>query len=116
MSLRLYHRVGNVSLYHGDCREFSAGELDVGCLVYDPQWDDARACAIVQPEAPSILAFTDAKWAGHTLRRFLPSVPSWIFTWDTMAPWTTGPRRPLQQTKHCLWYGDLEAYQRDAAL
>lgn len=119
--MRLYYQRDGVKLYHGDV--YDAATLPdvarilqgpIGLLVYDPPWDNARACAWNPPATPSTLAFTDGKWAGNVVRRF--GAPAWLFTWDTMAPWQTGPRRPLQQTKHCFWYGDLDTYQRDATL
>lgn len=111
----LYFKRAHIEIWHGDCREF-APPSDVGCLVYDPPWDSDEACAWDPPDAPSILALCDGKWAKRTLLRFGAERLAWIFTWDTMAPWQTGPRRPLQQTKHCLWFGDVGTYQRDATL
>jgi hypothetical protein len=112
---------GGVSLICGDVREISSrSDADlwmppaVGCLIFDPPWDDAELAALPMPEAKSTLVFTDPRRMGQAIDRF--GSPTWVFTWDTMNTWQTGPRRPLQQTKQCLWYGDLDAYRRDGAL
>lgn len=122
------------TLYHGDSREIVPGllrDLKPGCTVIDPPWDDD---ALVSWSATGIdyfgaedhffawptvcgdtvLVFTDARRMGTAFKLFGP--PAWCFTWDTMSSWQTGPRRPLQQTKHCLFYGDIDSYRRDGVL
>ena len=95
----LYFKRAHIEIWHGDCREF-APPSDVGCLVYDPPWDSDEACAWDPPDAPSILALCDGKWAMRTLLRFGAERLAWIFTWDTMAPWQTGPRRPRARSAY----------------
>ncbi len=129
-----YYSDNLVTLYHGDSREIVPcllRDLRPGVTIIDPPWDDM---ALVQWSAVGIdylgaedhfiawpviagdsaLVFTDARRMGVVVELFGP--PSWCFTWDTMSPWNTGPRRPLQQTKQALFYGELDGYERDAVL
>lgn len=129
-----YYEDELVTLYHGDAREIAPILLEnheIGCVVFDPPWDDNDLLAWVSlvdlgflnPDenvpwpfqvCNSTLVFTDARRLGDAVAVF--GSPAWTFTWDTMASWQTGPRRPLQQTKQALWYGDVDSYRRDAVL
>jgi hypothetical protein len=102
-----------IEIVHGDARQVEP-PADIGCLVFDPPWDDAELLAWTPPPADNVLAFTDGRRFGQTVEKFGP--PTWVFVWDTMNQWQSGPRRPLQQTKFCLWYGELDTYERDAQL
>jgi hypothetical protein len=107
-------------------QEFKVGEHRVVCddarnvelpyagiLFYDPPYDDVPT--ISYPGADWILAFSSPGRAGDTvIDRF--GSPSWIFTWDTMSPWSLGPRRPLNQSRLCFLYGDLDRYDRELGL
>ena len=135
-----YYQDDLITLYCGDSRELVPEIMDqlepFGCVVIDPPWDDTdlvrwSAFGIEEIDgiklaiddlwfpwpihvSPSVLVFTDARRMGTTVELFGP--PVWCFTWDTMSPWQSGARRPLQQTKHCLLYGEIDDYQRDAVL
>lgn len=129
-----YYEDGLVTLYLGDSREIVPELLrdeQFGCVIVDPPWDNRElaqwsACGIDyfgDPDhffawptccARSVLVFTDARNMGDAIELFGP--PVWCFTWDTLSPWTTGAARPLQQTKHALWYGKLDSYRRDETL
>jgi hypothetical protein len=117
----LFEEDGGVTLIHGDYPEMlerSDSDLwipeKVGCVVFDPPWDDAELAGVWIPKTKATLVFTDPRRMGRSIARFGP--PAWVFTWDTMNQWTTGPNRPIQQTKQCLFYGDLAEYRRDEAL
>lgn len=113
MSLAPYFAAGDVELYCGDARELPT-QKGVGCLVLDPPWDEPELFAFDRGDAPSLLAFCDGRSAGAVFG--ILGAPSWLFTWDCLNTWQTGPHRPVQRTKHCLWYGDLASYERDGAL
>ncbi len=84
-------------------------------LVLDPPFDLEQAwpwAADTMGAPYSVLAFTDSRNIAGPLAAFGP--PAWLFVWDTMSTWQTGPRNPLQRTKLCLWYG--EHFDRDAEL
>lgn len=111
-------RDGGLTLVSGDSREVAAKlELEVGLLVLDPpydkpelmEWSEAEWARLDKPPA---LVFTDPGRLGFVTELF--GGPDWVFTWDTMAPWQTGPKKPLTQTKFCLFYGP--EYNRDATL
>ena len=93
-----------------------AGEL---CFIVDPPFDDPKplewAAAFHHEQAPaSTLVFTSPAHVGTVTTLF--GAPAWLFVWDTASPWQTGGRRPLQQSKLCLWFGNLDDYDRDAVL
>lgn len=111
--MKPYYEHGGITIYHGDARDYVPDEA-ASCLVIDPPWDKSGLiddCMLAVDEA-DLLVFTDGKWFGSSVARFGP--PSWVFTWDCMNTWSTGDRFPIQQTKHCLWYG--QEYHRDAVL
>lgn len=110
----VYH-LGPHRVLCGDANDWlHADPEDVDLMVYDPEWDRGfRWAPRLQPRTLNTLAFTDAQRFGDTVRMFGP--PTWVFTWDTMAPWLVSKRRPLKQSKHCLWYGDIDDYDRDGA-
>lgn len=122
--MKPYYQDELITLYHGDCIDIVPDLLYTvipGVTVFDPPWDDddlARhyALGVDYPTGAgkTTLAFTDGRRMGDTVELFGP--PDWCFTWNTMSPWQTGPRRPLQQTKHCLFYGDIDSYRRDDVL
>lgn len=111
-----YYEDDRVTLYHADCRDvlddaWGARE----CVIVDPPWDEPDLLAFVADtvgEFESLLAFTDARRFADPLTTFGP--PGWVFTWDTLNTWSVSDRQPVQQTKHCLWYG--RQYARDAEL
>lgn len=117
-----YYEDHFATIYHGDCREvipavYGADLWGVGeCVVVDPPWDSPEwfqwVSDTVSAEFQSLLAFTDARRIGDPMRAF--GVPSWVFVWDTMNTWSVSPSQPVQQSKHCLWYG--EQYDRDGEL
>jgi hypothetical protein len=108
-----YYQREGVLIYHADCRELTVADADT--LIVDPPWDDPELLGdLAGLQAPSRLAFTGPRWMGATVSRF--GAPAWLFTWDTRTSWQSGPRRPLQRTKHALWYGELDSYRRDAQL
>lgn len=110
-----YYDHGGITIYHADCRAIP-WPADIGCLVIDPPWEAAGSLLydLRVNVAPSVLVFTDGRYMGEAVQRFGP--PAWLFTWDTLNTWQSGKHRPVQQTKHCLWYGELDGYQRDAVL
>lgn len=110
--MKPYYQDQLVTLYHGDCRELSWPIAST--IVLDPPWDQLQLLDDLPLSARNLLVFTDGRRMGEAVSRFGP--PTWLFTWDTMNTWQTGHHRPVQQTKHCLWYGKLEEYERDAAL
>lgn len=113
---QVYH-LGMHELICGDSLDAYAMPGEVGCLVFDPPWDDPWDGEIPPHElwpAASILAFCDGQSLGGIVQRF--GAPTWVFAWDTFAPWSTGPRRPLRSMKLCAWYGDINNYDRDAVL
>lgn len=120
--MKPYYEDELVSLYCGDAVELVLGgrlRVEPGVVVVDPPWDDEilveKSAAIAGATlAPSRLVFTDPRRFGDVVRVF--GAPAWVFTWDTMNQWSAGPRRPIMQTKHCAWYGDLDSYRRDATL
>lgn len=112
-----YYRDELVTIYHADCREVISEVFDrFGCYVIDPPYDDPDLFewASNLPRCESEIVFTDPRHLGDITSLFGP--PVWVFTWDTMAPWSVGPRRPLTQTKFALWYGAMDEYDRDAVL
>lgn len=94
-----------------DASCFEFGET-AGILLWDPPFDDVPDVRL--PEAEWILAFTSPGRAGEVVDRF--GAPAWIFVWDTMSPWALGKRRPLNRSRLCFLYGDLDRYDRDAGL
>lgn len=119
-----YYDQDGITLYLGDCRQILPQlQVDtVGCLVVDPPWDDAAAVAAEIPlgavqkwGGPDRLVFTDPRRMHDALERWGHDI-AWVFTWDTMNTWQTGSKRPVQQSKFCLWYGLLDEYRRDAVL
>ncbi len=117
--MRPYYEDDLVTLYHGDAREVEISLVrmsQVGCIVIDPPYDDGALLdwAGSLPRFESELVFTDPRHLGDVTSMFGP--PAWVFTWDTMAPWSVGPRRPLTQTKFALWYGAIDQYERDGVL
>lgn len=129
-----YYRDEQITLYHGDARDIAPTllqDMKPALTVIDPPWDDGELVhwsaygidyygdpdvLVPWPAAASgsVLVFTDSRRLGEAVELFGP--PQWCFTWDTMSPWQTGPRRPLQQTKQCLFYGELDGYRRDGVL
>jgi site-specific DNA-methyltransferase (adenine-specific) len=113
-----YYEDNHVTIYHADCREvYGLLNLDdVGCLILDPPYDEDElfVWAAGLRRFESEFVFTDPRHLGDVTSWFGP--PVWVFTWDTMSPWTVGPSRPLTQTKFALWYGALDEYDRDAVL
>lgn len=112
-----YYKQGDITIYHGDCRDVLPRlACDATCLVIDPPYDDPDlilwANGLARHDAE--LVFTDPRHLGDIVGNWGP--PVWVFTWDTMSPWSIGPTRPLTQTKFCLWYGGLDEYARDAVL
>lgn len=82
-------------------------------LIYDPPWDIEPIAEVIELAARhAIIAFADGQTIGEVFDLF--GAPTWVFAWDTAAPWSQGPRRPLKQTKLAAWYGNLAEYQRDA--
>lgn len=121
--MTLYYQDDFVTLYHGDARliypELDHPWLDlddVGCLILDPPYDDAELVewSGTLRRFESELVFTDPRNLGSVTSLFGP--PAWVFTWDTMAGWSVGPRRPVTQTKFALWYGAIDQYERDGVL
>ena len=115
MTAQPYYSDELVTLWHGDCRDFEQPEGHT--LVVDPPWDDVELGRYLLTELlylPGVLVFTGPRRMAQPIREL--GAPTWLFVWDTMSPWNTGPRRPVQQTKLCLWYGDLDAYDRDRVL
>lgn len=118
------YRLGPHTLLCGDATDWrrtitagvARGDEVIGCLVYDPPWDAEPGLERSDVTRPgmSALVFTDAKRLGQAVAAWGP--PTWLFTWDTAAPHSLGEHRPLQQSKHCLWYGELDRYDRDATL
>ena len=113
-------QIGDATLYLGDCHEV---DLDLGDLaarlatvVIDPPWEryDREPVYIPPVHTENMLVFCDPRTMGSAIDTH--GSPTWCFTWDCMNTWQTGPNRPVQQAKHCLWYGDIGDYQRDAAL
>lgn len=116
MAVRPYYEDGQVTIYHGDA-EAIVPTLDlseVTCVVVDPPFDVPTlyewAGGIGKFESELVLC--DPRTIGYVCAVY--GIPAWVFTWDTMATWTTGPSRPLTQTKFCAWFGELSEYQRDA--
>jgi hypothetical protein len=109
-----YYQDDLVTIYHCDCRDYNEF-VEAGCLVWDPQWDDDFPYDPAEVHRVNTLSFTDPRNLHKAIRLFGDS-PAWIFTWDCMNQWQTGPRRPVQRAKHCLWYGDIDSYSRDAEL
>jgi hypothetical protein len=108
----VYYQRGGVTVLHADCRDVAPPAA--ACMVLDPPWDDVELLGALAIAAPSTLVFTGPRWLGAAVAAFGP--PAWVFTWDTRTSWQSGPHRPLQRTKQALWYGELDSYQRDAAL
>lgn len=116
--MKPYYEEGGITIYLGDAREgweasFAPGDA-AGCVIFDPPWDQEDLMELPLPDTESTLVFTDPRRLGQAVTYFGP--PTWVFTWDTMSGWTTGPSRPVQQTKQCLWYGDIDRYHRDEVL
>jgi len=113
-----------VHLWIGDAADLWFGPetpdpQPVGLVVLDPPYDDEAACATAatigsyaRSRRWPLLVFTDPRHHGRAIVAHGP--PDWVFTWDTMNSWQTGPRRPLTQTKHALFYGVFHATTRDA--
>lgn len=106
-----------VTVFHADALDLydmwnrTAGEL----LVVDPPWDRTdlvEAAAEAAASYPSALVFTDGRRMGQSVEMFGP--PDWLFTWDTRNTWSVSTSHPVQQTKHCLYYGS--SYDRDGEL
>lgn len=113
--MKTLHEADGITVIQHDSREGWPIDLPKpGCVIFDPPWDDDSAIDCPLPKAPSTLVFTDPRRMGQAIDRF--GSPAWCFTWNTMNKWQTGPRRPVQQTKQCLWYGDLDSYRRDGLL
>lgn len=97
----------------GDCTDPSAVDIvmqgeTAQALIYDPPWDSAVHCDAL----PTVIAFTDGRRLGDTVRMF--GAPTWAFTWDCVSSWFT-QNRPLQRAKYALWYGDINEYNFDGA-
>jgi hypothetical protein len=110
---------GLVALHVGDARELAPVVSEApATVVIDPPFGDEVlwrwSADSFGPEVPARLVFVDPRTLGDVVALFGPC--SWVFTWDTGAPWNLGPRRPLTQTRFCLLYGDLDRYDRDATL
>lgn len=109
-----------LALYRADARRavpLLLEEDPPATVVLDPPYDapDLWAwSAEVFAAVPTRLVFCDPRSLGEVVGLFGPC--SWVFTWDTLSPWNLGPRRPLTQTRFALLYGDLDSYDRDAAL
>lgn len=112
-----YYQDDLVTIFHGDSNPFMREWLDVcGCLIWDPEWDTAPIRPSVPSGVPfSSLVFTDPRNLPRALGEW-GTDPAWLFTWDCQNQWQTGPRRPVTRTKQCLWYGDLDSYNRDGSL
>lgn len=102
-----------VSLWRCDAHHVAhhIPELAPALVVYDPPWDDERAKSYEPPAAPALLVLTGPRRIGEAVERF--GGPTWVFTWDTLNSWQTGPRRPLSQTKQALFYGSFDEGARD---
>lgn len=116
-----YYEHGGITIYHGDCRDilpdwpFAYDSTELDMLVIDPPWDSEAAEWTNFPQSRNALVFTDPRRMNQAVRLYGSKI-AWVFTWDTMAGWSTGKSRPVQQTKFALWYGDLDEYRRDAEL
>jgi hypothetical protein len=110
------YQLGRHVLLHGDCTEWrKTGVSDVDCIIFDPPWDsDIEHPDEWLPMSPNLIAFTDGQRFADPIRLF--GAPTWVFTWDTMAPWSQGKNRPLKQCKHALWYGEIARYDRDGEM
>ena len=108
-----------IEVITGDARDVIGVDIELvddDVLVIDPPYDIpelvAWSAGLYRPLATLVL--TDPRHLGEVTELFGP--PAWLFVWDTASPWNTSPRRPLQQCKLAAYYGDLDQYDRDAAL
>lgn len=89
------------------------GQPTAPALIYDPPWDAGIMLERAATDGhETILAFGDGGRVGDIVRLF--GAPTWLFAWDCVTSWYT-PRRPLRRMKLCAFYGDLGAYEPDAA-
>lgn len=79
-------------------------------LLFDPNWRQNEAPPADREQYDTVLAFSDGRWAGDTIRHFGP--PAWVFVWDCVGSWVTR-NRPLKRMKLCFWYGDPTIYTRN---
>lgn len=112
-------RLGRHTVFCGDWGDWSVTGCPerVAAILYDPPFDDPPDPWNLTdsfPYSDVLVAFADAANFAHPVAAF--GAPAWVFTWDTLSPWSTGPTRPLKQTKHALLYADLARYDRDAAV
>lgn len=112
----LIHQDDLIEVYHGDARDFPEIWADGGStLIVDPPWHDLELIELAARHSAgfdTVLVFTDGRRFGQAVSLFGP--PTWVFTWDTQNTWSVSASAPVQQTKHCLMFGDR--YDRDAQL
>jgi hypothetical protein len=77
-------------------------------FLFDPPWD----AGISMVARESTLAFCDGQRIADIVTMF--GAPTWAFAWDCVSSWYT-PSRPLRRMKMCLWYGDLNRYDKDGS-
>lgn len=109
-----YYQDGAVTIYHGDSREVWPSLPPCEAFVVDPPYDANLWYLRPWPAPSNSLVFCDPRNLSNALSYWGFDV-RWLFVWDRMNQWNTGPKTPLQQTGLCLWYGTGQ-YNRDGVL
>jgi hypothetical protein len=87
----------------------------VGCLVFDPPYNDAKLMALRFSEVDAVLAFADGRRAAAVSGGWEALVPRWLFVWDCVVSWYVRGL-PLARGKCCVWMAEAgAAYDPDGS-